>query len=223
MNGPLFSLSDVAQAYAGRSVLEIAALDVGRGEAVGLFGPNGSGKSTLLRLLALLEAPLRGVVRFEGFPVSPADGAMRRRIALLPQEPYLLKRSVAGNVAYGLELRGEVDIGRRVEQALRTVGLDPAAFARRSWQELSGGEAQRVALAARLVLSPTALLLDEPTASLDRESTERVKAAAYAARREVGATLVIASHDRRWLDSVCDRVLVLADGRIVAEDRPVRQ
>lgn len=217
MSNAIYSLENVVQVYSGRTVIEVPALEIGRGEAVGLFGPNGSGKSTLLRLLALLEAPARGLVRFEGVPIGANGGQARRTIALLPQEPYLLKRSVAANVAYGLELRGEVDIGRRVEQALKMVGLDPATFVRRGWQELSGGEAQRVALAARLVLGPTVLLLDEPTASLDRESTERVKAAALAAGKDFGATLVVASHDRRWLEAVCGRILGIEDGRITPE------
>jgi tungstate transport system ATP-binding protein len=98
------------------------------------------------------------------------------------------------------------------------VGLAPGRFARRSWRELSGGEAQRVALAARLALKPRVLLLDEPTNNLDQESATRIKDAALAARDAWGATLVVVSHDLSWLTTVADRMVVLADGRITDQD-----
>jgi tungstate transport system ATP-binding protein len=92
------------------------------------------------------------------------------------------------------------------------LGLDPDTFARRQWDELSGGEAQRVALAARLVLNPRVLLLDEPTASVDARSSELIRSASLRARNDWGTTLVIASHDREWLYDVCDEVLHLFKG-----------
>ncbi|MGA6924726.1 MAG: ATP-binding cassette domain-containing protein, partial [Desulfosarcina sp.] len=86
-------------------------------------------------------------------------------------------------------------------------------FAQRQWDELSGGEAQRVALAARLALKPRVLLLDEPTASVDAASSELIRSASLAARDEWGTTLVIASHDREWLFDVCDEVVHLFQGK----------
>lgn len=209
-----YQLEAIRQAYDGRVVLEIESLAVQSGSILGLFGPNGSGKSTLLRILALLEDPIQGTLSFQGVPVSSRDAAARRRIALLDQSPYLLKRTVQANVAYGLKVRGTNDVQARVQTALEQVGLPPERFARRRWHELSGGEAQRVALAARLALKPNVLLLDEPTANLDQESTERIRQASLAAREHWGATIVLVSHDRNWLESASDRFLFVNQGRL---------
>lgn len=213
----LYRLRGVEAAYEGENVLHVPELDIARGGSLGLFGHNGSGKSTLLKVLGFLLAPRSGELFFEGRAVDAAamrQGCLlRRRAVLLGQDTCLLKRSVAANVAYGLKLRGQAADEARLARALEQVGLDFAAYGRRSWRRLSGGEARRVALAARLALDPAALLLDEPTTGLDRASTEHVKRAVLAAR-EKGAALVIASHDLAWLTSCADTVLTLEDGRI---------
>jgi tungstate transport system ATP-binding protein len=211
-NTALYAIKELSQAYNGRTVLNIDYLAIPRRSIIGLTGPNGSGKSTLLRILGFLEDPMRGEVIFEGKPCSSRHNGIRRKVTLLPQEPYLLKRSVHANVAYGLKVRGRRNTGDRVAQALKLVGLSPERFGQRSWHELSGGEAQRVALAARLILRPEVLLLDEPTANLDAESTKQIKEASLAARRDWGATLVIANHDMNWLQSICDKILTFSDG-----------
>jgi tungstate transport system ATP-binding protein len=217
-NTALYALKGVSQAYRGRTVLNINYLAIPRRSIIGLTGPNGSGKSTLLRILAFLEDPLRGQVIFEGKPCSSRHHGIRRKVTLLTQEPYLLKRSVHANVAYGLKVRGERKTRERVAQALRLVSLSPVRFGKRSWHELSGGEAQRVALAARLILRPEVLLLDEPTTKLDAESTKQIKEASLAARRDWGTTLVLASHDMNWLQSICDKILTLSDGLLTSVD-----
>lgn len=214
MTTPLISLDNIRQRYSDRTVLDIDHLEFAEGTITGLAGPNGSGKSTLLRLLAFLEPPAKGTVSFLGRP-TPAKSAVNRQVTLLVQEPYLLKRTVFANVAYGLRIRGKNDIPAKVARALEVVGLDPAVFAKRQWFELSGGEVQRVALAARLVLKPKLLLMDEPTASLDAKSAELIHQAALSARDEYGAALVIASHDRSWLEAVTDHIHYLENGRLV--------
>ena len=215
MNMPLYQLEDVRQIYGGQKVLDIHRLDIEVRTITGVIGPNGSGKSTLMRILAFIEEPASGRVTFQGRALSQVDLDVRRRVTMLSQEPYLLKRSVRANVSYGLKIRGMTDTRSRVDQALRQVGLDPDRFAHRSWRELSGGEAQRVALAARLVLQPKVLLLDEPTASVDRESSELIQRAALDARNQWGATLIVISHHLNWLRQVADRILSLDYGRLV--------
>ena len=181
---------------------------------VGLVGPNGAGKSTLLKILALLIPPTRGRILVDGREAADPAG-WRGRITMLLQEPYLLQRSVFDNVAYGLRIAGQSDgVRDRVDRALEAVGLDPAGFARRSWRELSGGEARRVALAARLALRPLALLLDEPTAGVDAPSAELIKKAALEARDAWGTTLLVASHDIDWLNGTADALVHLAAGRL---------
>lgn len=210
----LITLDNIRQRYADRTVLQIDHLEFAEGTITGLAGPNGSGKSTLLRLLAFLDAPAQGTISFLGRPAQ-ARSSVNRQVSLLVQEPYLLKRTVFANVAYGLRIRSKNDIPAKVNRALEIVGLDPAAFARRQWYELSGGEVQRVALAARLVLKPKLLLMDEPTASLDAKSAELIHTAALSARHEYGASLVVASHDMPWLEALADHIHYLENGRLV--------
>ncbi|MBA4357782.1 MAG: ABC transporter ATP-binding protein [Desulfovibrio sp.] len=222
MSAPLYFLRGVEAAYTGAAqgaavVLHLPELAIARGSILGLVGHNGSGKSTLLKLLGFLLEPTAGVLEFDGRVVDSAarraGHVLRRQAVLLGQDTCLLKRSVAANVAYGLRLRGLPAPAAVLAEALALVGLDFAEFGARSWRQLSGGEARRVALAARLVLDPAALLLDEPTAGLDRASVAHVQSAVLAAR-ERGASLVISSHDQDWLKSCADTVLVLEDGRI---------
>lgn len=210
----IIELSNVAYAYNGRPILWIPHLEIEQGAILGLAGPNGSGKSTLLKILGFVEKCATGTVLFHGKDAVPYSDQVRFRVSLLCQEPYLLKRSVFDNIAYGLRLRGEKNVRHEVESALELVGL-PASFAMRRWFELSGGEAQRVALAARLALKPDCLLLDEPTASVDMQSAERIRQAIVMARQERGTTLVIASHNRSWLSDICDRILFLHNGRML--------
>jgi len=211
----LYQIRDADHFYGGKQVLSIADLDIPSGSITGLIGPNGSGKSTLLKLLGFLEEPTYGTILFQGRKVAPFSRVVRSRVTLLPQEPYLMRRSVFDNVAYGLKIRGDTrDLKERIWEALNLVGLEPENFARRKWQALSGGEAQRVALAARLVLKPNVLLLDEPTASVDAHTALLIRRASLKAREEWGTTLVVATHDWQWLYETCDSVLHLLHGRI---------
>jgi tungstate transport system ATP-binding protein len=220
LDTPIFEIRSLNHSYAGKTVLAIEHLEVQPASIIGLIGPNGSGKSSLLRLLGLIERPTQGQIFFNGLRVEPFSDEARFRITLLPQEPFLLKRSVLNNVSYGLKLRGN---GRQVVQlageALARVGLAAKDFSQRPWYALSGGEAQRVALAARLALKPKVLLLDEPTASVDAASAQLIKEASLRARKELGTTLIVASHDWQWLYEICDEILHLFKGRIFGTGR----
>jgi tungstate transport system ATP-binding protein len=220
VDAPLFEIRGLKHAYRERTVLEIERLAMRSSSIIGLIGPNGSGKSTLLRLLGQVEKPVQGQIFFKGRAVEPFAPETRFQISLLSQEPYLLKRSVYKNVAFGLKMRGDsASLRQQVHEALTMVGFSGDSFVRRPWFALSGGETQRVALAARLALKPEVLLLDEPTASVDAASAQLIKEAALRARREWGATLVIASHDWQWLYEVCEEVLHLFQGRIFGTGR----
>jgi len=217
---PIYDIRSLEHSYGDKTVVAIDQLTVQPGSIVGVIGPNGSGKSSLLRLLGLIEKPSRGKIKFNGRFVEPFSNGARFRIALLPQEPILMKRSVFNNVAYGLKLRGNGgDIAAKVDEALALVGLSSQDFARRPWYALSGGEAQRVALAARLALRPSVLLLDEPTASVDAASAQLIKEASLRARRQWGATLIVASHDWQWLYEICDEILHVFKGKIFGAGR----
>lgn len=211
----LLEARDLRFSYApGVEVLRIERLQVHEGEVVGLVGANGSGKSTLLKLLSFVETCSDGAILFRGVAARPFSEHVRFHVSFLPQEAYLLKRSVFENVAYGLRLRGEKKCKAWVEAALEMVGL-PAHFCKRAWYTLSGGEARRVCLAARLALRPRCLLLDEPTAGVDLASEELIKQALLKARHEWGSTLIVAAHHHAWLEELCGRLLFLHQGRIL--------
>lgn len=201
----LYEGNNLVQRYEGREALRLARLEVEKGEALALTGPNGCGKSTLLRLLAFLEQPADGVLRYAGSAAEP-----RMEVTLLLQEAYLLRASVFDNVTLGLRLRGwRGDRRAAYETAMRAVAFEnPWDMAGRGPRALSGGERQRVALAARLVLQPRVLLLDEPTSSVDARSGRAIVAAVRACLRQ-GTTVICATHDRALVDALGARELSL--------------
>ena len=213
---PLYQIRNLKYRHGQHFELDVPDLTIEQGSSIGFAGSNGSGKSTLLRLLAFIEMPEEGDIRFDGAVMTKNNGGSKRDVTMLLQEPYLLKRSVFENVAFGLKVRDDrKDLKGQVYGAIELVGMSPREFARRRWHELSGGEAQRIALAARLVLRPKVLILDEPTASVDQESARLIKEAIIECRRRFGMSLIIASHDRVWLNSATDTVKRMHEGRIV--------
>ena len=120
---PIYEIRSLKHSYDGEPVLSIDHLTIKQAHIVGLIGPNGSGKSTLLRLLGLIERPIRGEIFFNGRRVEPFSAEARFLITLLPQEPFLMKRSVYNNISYGLKLRGNGrDIVDKVTQAPQSKG-----------------------------------------------------------------------------------------------------
>ena len=181
-------------ARGGREVLRLERFEVPAGGLVALVGANGSGKTSLLEVLAFLRPASGGRLWFFGSEVSPG-GRPPAGVGYLPQAPYLFDRSVAANVAWALRARGVrgPEVAPRLSAALDQVGLAPLADRRAT--RLSGGEAQRLALARVLALEPRVLLLDEPLNHLDAESRERIEAVVDAWRRQRGTTVVLATHD----------------------------
>lgn len=207
-NKYLYEISGIEHSY-GDFTLRIPDLKIERGSAVGLSGPNGSGKSTLIRLMSFLEKPAAGKIVF-----NASDGT-RLRATMMQQDPYLLKRTVYDNVSYGLKVKNDYkDLKKRTADALERVNLNHKTFMQRKWFELSGGEAKRVALASRLILRPEALLLDEPVANVDVESSRAIINAVKWTREEHSTTLIISSHDLTWLNSVTDHIWKLYNGKL---------
>jgi tungstate transport system ATP-binding protein len=216
----LYELHNINHTYNGRPVLTIDNWSIPADRVTGVVGPNGSGKSTLLSLLGFVAKPTQGEIRFNGHPAVPFDERVRGRVAFLTQDSFLLKRSVYSNVAFGLKISKQKENERqRVYEALEMVGLGADAFAHRPWYALSGGEARRVALAARMVLQPEVLLMDEPTASVDAASAQMIKEAALHAWQQWGTTLIITSHDSEWLADCSDHLLHLFRGRILGNGK----
>lgn len=219
MTGVLFEIRDLIHRYNGRIVLEEPFLALESGTITGISGPNGSGKSTLINIMGLIIKPSQGTLTFNGEKVEPFSHRAKGRIATLTQDASLLNRSVGDNVAFGLmEIRNRKNRSKRVNEALEAVGLS-SSFVERNAKTLSGGEARRVALAARLAMRPEVLLLDEPTAHVDEHSNAMIRRAVLQARDMWSTTLLISSHDREWLESISDQAFTVFKGRIYKEER----
>ena len=210
---PAFEIRNLVQVFDGKTVLELPDLCLARGEVLGLTGPNGSGKTTLLKILGLIQAPFSGEIKVLGQKNPMALGEIRQSISLLPQETCLLDRTVCQNLAYGMVVRGlRAHLKQKTPFALEQVGLDPEVFLNRRPSSLSGGEARRVALAARLILHPRILLLDEPVTGVDDASCHLIQKA-VAKAVDQGTTLVVSGHDMLWLGGLETRRLRLSGGR----------
>ncbi|MBI1921988.1 MAG: ATP-binding cassette domain-containing protein [Geobacter sp.] len=212
----LYRLSNIRKSYGQRTVLAINELVLRPGTLYTLTGANGSGKSTLLSILAFLSPPASGELFFGGAPVRWNNAALlplRRAVTLLHQSPYLFNGSVFSNVAYGLKLRairGD-EQHRRVEEALMMVGL--AGFEHRRARELSGGEAQRVAMARALALGPRVLLLDEPFANVDRDTSALLEELVVSLPGR-GTTVIMTTHDPEHPDRLGGELIHLVAGEL---------
>jgi tungstate transport system ATP-binding protein len=212
----LLVLRDVTVHHGEHIALQVAFLEVQRGEVLALIGPNGAGKSTLLRVMGMLERPDNGNVLFRGQNAlngNPLE--LRRRIANVFQEPLLLNATVYQNASLGLKLRGisRGEIDRRLCPWLERLGI--AHLAARSARTLSGGEAQRTSLARALVLEPELLLLDEPFSALDPASREALLRDFQRIVKETAITTVFVTHDRQEAFGLANRVGVLNQGYLV--------
>jgi iron complex transport system ATP-binding protein len=205
--------------------LEDVSLEIPRGSITALLGPNGCGKTTLLSLVSGVRRPDHGHVRLDGRDISDlARRDLARRVAVVPQETHpAFDYSVLEMVLMGrhphlgtFALEGPADIAI-AEQALAATGT--AHLAERAYMTLSGGEKQRVVIAAALAQAGDLLLLDEPTASLDLAYQLEIAALLERLNAERRVTIVIATHDLNLAASLCTRVVMLRGGRVLAEGR----
>jgi len=215
----LYRLRSVTKRYGANVAVDIEALTIAAGRLYTLTGANGAGKSTLLGILAFLLPPTTGEIFYAGERIDwKSDIARRRRkVTLLHQSPYLFGGTVFRNVAYGLLARGSAGkiADQAVDRALATVGLD--RFRDRDARKLSGGEAQRVAMARALVLKPEVLLLDEPLANIDRETTGLLETV-IASLPAQGTTVVMTTHEPDRSGRLNGGSIVLEGGKVAHAD-----
>ncbi|MYS05437.1 ATP-binding cassette domain-containing protein [Streptomyces sp. SID6041] len=219
---PLIELRGVNKHYGSLHVLQSIDLTVGRGEVVVVIGPSGSGKSTLCRAMNRLESVESGEIVIDGTPI-PEEGRalarLRAEVGMVFQSFNLFQhKTVLANVSLAqvkVRKRKKEEADRRSRELLDRVGL--AAHAEKYPAQLSGGQQQRVAIARALAMDPKALLFDEPTSALDPEMINEVLDVMQQLAHE-GMTMVVVTHEMGFARSAADRVVFMADGKIV-EDR----
>lgn len=201
-------------------ILKGVDLDAPQGQSLAVLGPSGSGKSSLMAVLSGLERATAGEVRVDGKDFGPLDEdslarARRGRIGIILQAFHLLPTMTAlENVATPMELCGAADARERAVAELIAVGL--AERLGHYPTQLSGGEQQRVAIARAMAPRPGLIFADEPTGNLDGATSKKVADLLFERRAAAGATLVMITHDPA-LASRCDRIVEMADGRIVSD------
>ncbi len=219
---PLLVVKDLCVEADGQTLLSVPHLQIVHGEVLVVIGPNGAGKSTLLQALACLCEPSAGMLRFAGqlLDLHNPPLTLRRRLAVVFQEPLLFDTTVEENVASGLKLRGlaKTVIRERVAVWLERLGI--AHLALRQARTLSGGEAQRTSLARAFVLEPDLLLLDEPFSALDPLTREALTETFHRLQRQTRVTALFVTHDRLEALRLADRIAVMDRGEILQIGTP---
>lgn len=220
----MISLQEVSKSFGNGSdryqAIDAVSLDIAEGSIHGIIGASGAGKSTLLRIMNVLERPDSGRVVVNGQELTSLGGRQlreaRRSIGMIFQLFQLVSnRTAYGNVSIPLELAKvpKADRMKRVQEVLRFVGLEDKAKLYPA--QLSGGQKQRVAIARALANSPSVLLCDEPTSSLDPQTTAGILDVLRHINRTLGVTIVIVSHEMEVVNGICDAVSVMEDGRLI--------
>jgi ABC-2 type transport system ATP-binding protein len=214
----MLQVQDISKSYAGRLAVEALSFTLKPGEILGLLGPNGAGKTTAISMVSGIATPDRGHVTWSGHPMHGANAEAKRHIGVVPQELALYDRLTAFDNAmtfgalYGLPRE---TLKPRVQEALRLVGLDdraqdkPATF--------SGGMKRRLNLACALVHDPDVLLLDEPTVGVDPQSRNAIFENLETLKSR-GKAIVYTTHYMEEAERLCDRVMIVDAGKVIAED-----
>jgi osmoprotectant transport system ATP-binding protein len=208
--------SGVTRRYGSVVALDDVTVSLKEGECVAFVGESGSGKTTLLRCVNRLVEPDSGTVRVRGRDARETDPVtLRRSIGYVPQEGGLLPHwRIDRNVALVPVLCGMPDAAERAERALRSAGLDAAAFGRRWPHQLSGGQRQRASIARALAAGQSILLLDEPLGALDAITRSELQQELLRLRRESPVTTLLVTHDIREAFLLADRIAVMQHGHL---------
>lgn len=227
MPTPFLQIRDVSFAYGrgarARTVLSDVSLDVAAGTVVGLLGPNGSGKTTLIKLISGLFPPRSGDILVAGHPIASLSRRdLAKRVAIVPQETRpTFDFSALDMVLMGryphlgpFTLEGPEDVSA-ARAALEATGA--LELAGRTFGTLSGGEKQRVIIASALAQASDALVLDEPTTALDLHYQFEVMSVLRRLNTELGATLLVCTHDLNFAAAICHEIVMLKQGRVLAQ------
>jgi putative ABC transport system ATP-binding protein len=211
---PILKVEGLTREVDGKVLVDHIFVEVCCCDVVAIVGPSGSGKSSFLRLLNRLDEPDEGNVYLEGRDyrtIPPRQ--LRQQIGMVLQQPYLFPGTVADNIRFGPQQRGETISPEQIERLLEQAGL--SGYEQREVSTLSGGEAQRVSVARTLANSPKILLLDEPTSALDQAAEREVEQLLVKIFREQSQTCLIVTHDPEQASRLATKVMRLEAGRLV--------
>jgi phospholipid/cholesterol/gamma-HCH transport system ATP-binding protein len=219
----VISVRDLVVGFGDQMVLDHLSLDVRRGEVLGVVGASGSGKSVLLRTIIGLLPKREGTIVFTGLGAENEgheENSMARGWGILFQQGALFSSlTVRQNVQF--PMRENLDLSSGLLEELATAKLEMVGLSARDGDkfpsEISGGMTKRVALARALALDPQVVFLDEPTSGLDPISAEDFDSLIRTLQQTLGLTVFMVTHDLDSLNSVCDRIAVLADGKVVVD------
>jgi putative spermidine/putrescine transport system ATP-binding protein len=213
-------LEGLTKRYGAQTVVDDLSLAVKKGEFISLLGPSGCGKTTTLQMIAGFVEPTGGSIRLDGFDLASVKPNKRQLGIVFQSYALFPHRTVAENVAFGLEMRNvpRAECARRVAEALHLVGL--SEMTDRYPRRMSGGQQQRVALARALVIKPAILLLDEPLSNLDAKLREEMQLELRTIQRTIGTTTLLVTHDQSEAMALSDRIVVMNEGRIEQVGRP---
>ena len=216
----LLSLKDLSKRFDKTDAVTGVSLDVERGEFFGLLGPSGCGKTTTLRMIAGLEKPDSGSIRFQDADITNLPPE-RRGFGMVFQNYALFPHlNVFENVAFGLRARhaAKEEMNQRVQSALELVQLP--GYEKRAIDELSGGQQQRVAIARAIAIEPALLLFDEPLSNLDVSLREETRSELRELVTRLGLTAVYVTHDQEEAFALCDRIAVMVGGKLMQTGKP---
>jgi tungstate transport system ATP-binding protein len=219
VRAPLLEVLELVVHRDRTPVLDIPSLRVGQGEVLALIGPNGAGKSTLLLTLAALLKPAAGTLAYHGeaLDTEARRQAYRRRVTMVFQDPLLFDTTVRENIAAGLRLHGVGAEEREQRVAATAAQFGIGGLLDRSARHLSGGEAQRTALARAFALRPELLLLDEPFSALDPPTRGGLLEDLGRILADTGTSALLATHDQAEASRLANRLAVMKGGRILQE------
>jgi len=213
----ILEIKNLEKKYDDKFCLNIKHLYSKSNRVLTIIGPNGSGKSTLIRLVNLLEKPDRGYIFFDGKEVSNSkinQSEVRKKMAVVFQEPLLFSTSVYANILMGVKIRKIkfFKVNDRYDYLINKLRL--GSLLNRSIKDLSGGEKQRVSLARALVMDPKLLLLDEPLANIDQQSRESLRTDLFEVLKSFGKAIIYVTHDRNEAMILADEIAVINNGKI---------
>lgn len=229
----ILKVSDLTKMFENRKKIEFYAVDhvsfqVMLGQTVGIVGESGSGKSTLAKLLCCLEEPTEGQIRLCGQEIGKRKGKkqreMYRKLQMVFQDPvssFDPRRTLGDGIGESLRNHGmsREEAQKRVELLLEQCGL-PEEFAGRYPHEVSGGQCQRAAIARALAIEPQLLICDEATSALDVTVQKQIMELLDRMRKEKNLTILFICHNLALVQSFCDQILVMKQGKIVEEGKP---